>query len=67
MTDIVERLRQNSELEWDYTMDLQEEAAIEIEALRAALHRISIASQNSQSSMHGIGVDARKALEASYD
>lgn len=34
MTDIVERLRQNSELEWDYTMDLQEEAAIEIEALR---------------------------------
>lgn len=34
MTDIVERLRENSKLEWDYTMDLQEEAAVEIEALR---------------------------------
>jgi hypothetical protein len=67
MTDIVERLRQNNRLVWDHTMDLQEEAAIEIEALRAALHRISLASHNSRSSMHGIGVDARKALEASYD
>ncbi len=34
MTDIVGKLRQNNELEWDYTMELQEEAAAEIERLQ---------------------------------
>lgn len=42
MTDIVERLRENRKLEWDYTMDLQEEAAAEIERLRLTVMELCV-------------------------
>jgi hypothetical protein len=48
MTDIVERLRENSKLEWDYTMDLQEEAAAEIERLRGTVMELCVKSGKMQ-------------------
>jgi hypothetical protein len=57
MTDIVERLRENSKLEWDYTMDLQEEAAAEIERLRGTVMELCVKSgrmQDENEELHGI-------------
>jgi hypothetical protein len=43
-TDVVERLRQNNKLEWDYTMELQEEASAEIERLRLTVMNLCVAN-----------------------
>ena len=40
-----------------------DEAVNEIERLRAALHRISLGSQNSMTSKEALGKEARAALE----
>lgn len=65
MTDIVERLRtgKSGYTTWAVT-PIHIEAADEIERLReAALHRISLGSQDSGTTKESLGHEARCALE----
>jgi hypothetical protein len=68
MTDIVERLRQNNELEWDYTMDLQEEAAAEIERLRLTVMNLCVANGKLEDERDDLHEEIRRLrVEAGYD
>lgn len=65
LTDLIARLRERH-FAWEGAEQygsLDEEAADAIEELMAALHNISIASQNSMSSKEECGRIARAALE----
>lgn len=67
MTDIVERLREGV---WGRArradaviQAVMQEGADEIERLRTALHRISLASQDSGTTKESLGKEARDALK----
>lgn len=63
MTDIVERLYDCAAFGGEGASRLCSEAASEIERLREALHRISLASQDSGTTREAMGREARAALK----
>jgi len=57
------RARANGSMHWITVERMATEAADRIEQLEAALHCISLGSQDSGATKEGLGREARKALE----
>ena len=62
MTDIVDRLLNEGEQALLMFAQSVNDAVAEIERLRTALHRISLASQDSGTTKESLGKEARDAL-----